>query len=128
MIASTVSFLISKWIIPFKRFLLLHLLITFCALLNCKTIAAAVLVWLAVQIKTEKENEYYALGRLPVPITSYPFSRGEMSGAHHIMASGGEVQTIGGRLIQALLVQKAFMEICQAYCGIKNVNLRQLRW
>lgn len=61
---------------------------------------------LAVEIKIEKEKEYYALGRLPVPITSYPFSRGEMSGAHHITATVGEVQTIGGCLNQALLFEK----------------------
>lgn len=84
----------------------MHLLITFCALLNRKTIAATVLMCLAVEIKIEKEKEYYALGRLPAPITSYPFSRGEMSGAHHIMATVGEVQTIGGRLNQALLFKK----------------------
>lgn len=62
-------------------------------------------MWLAVEIKIEKEKEYYTLGRLPVPITSYPFSRGEISRAHH-METVGEVQTIGGHLIQALLFKK----------------------
>lgn len=78
----------------------------FRAFLNCRTIAAAVLMRLAVEIKIEKEKEYCALGRLPVPITSYPFMRGEMSRAHHIMATVGEVQTLGGRLIQVLLFKK----------------------
>lgn len=74
-------------------------------------------MWLAVEIKIEKEKEYYALGRHPVAITSYPFSRDEMSGAHHIMATGGEVQTIGGRLVQTLLFKKLSWRFCKLTVG-----------
>lgn len=37
-------------------------------------------MWLAVEIKIEKEKEYYALGRHPVPITFIPLAEVKCQG------------------------------------------------